>query len=53
LLFCSVTVQNISVASKKEKKREKNVVQKDTYLLLPHKTKQGKLDKIISKLVEI
>jgi len=49
LLFHSVIVQNISVASKTKKKRkekskkEKKIVQKDVYWILPQKTKQEKI----------
>jgi hypothetical protein len=51
LLFHSVIVQNILVASKTKKKTEKRekrkakkkIVQKDVYWILPQKTKQEKI----------
>jgi len=47
LLFHFVTVQNISVASKKKRKErrkeKKQIVQKDIYWFPPQKTKQGKI----------
>jgi hypothetical protein len=47
LLFHSVIVQNISVASKTKKKekreKQKKIVQKDVYWILPQKTKQEKI----------
>jgi len=49
LLFHSVIVQNILVASKTKKRRKekrekqkKKIVQKDVYWILPQKTKQEK-----------
>jgi hypothetical protein len=48
LLFHSVIVQNILVASKTKKKRKeksktKKIVQKDVYWILPQKTEQEKI----------
>jgi hypothetical protein len=48
LLFHSVIIQNISVASKTKKKQRKEkrknkIVQKDVYWILPQKTKQEKI----------
>jgi hypothetical protein len=46
LLFHSVIVQNISVASKKKKKeknKKKISFKKDVYWILPQKTKQEKI----------
>jgi hypothetical protein len=45
LLFHSVIVQNISVASKtkKEKSKKKISFKKDVYWILPQKTKQEKI----------
>jgi hypothetical protein len=51
LLFHSVIIQNISVASKTKKKQRKEkrknrIVQKDVYWILPQKTKQEKIGTI-------